>query len=207
MRSHIIRHGVRVLVASNVIIIVSGCSMGSGTATAWPTLVPQPTEAMESAATQEAVNNVASPNCPSPRGNGTVSPALSIYSITFIVNGVEQVVSDKDSLRASPGDDLQVKEVTICAGSFTGSGGEACVDFAPINQADQEMMSKHAGTHQAFVTLGFMSITGPSQRWIIGENWKSISAVINHWPPDGTEDLECGSGWCERDDQIVIGIR
>jgi hypothetical protein len=137
---------------------------------------------------------------------GTISPAISIYSIVFIVNGLEQVVRDGDMLQALPGEEVQVREVTICVGSFSGNGGEACVDFAPVTRGGQEIVSEHIGTHTVRVAPGFMSISGPDHGWAIGENWKHISVVLNHWPPGGTEDLGCGSGRCERDDRIIIGF-
>jgi hypothetical protein len=114
---------------------------------------------------------------------------------------------DGDVLQAMPGDEIQVREVTVCAGSFSGNGGEACVDFAPVTQSGQEIGSEHGGTHTVPVTPGFSSLSGPDHRWTIGENWDHISAVLNHWPPEGTEDLDCGSGRCERDDRMNVGFR
>jgi hypothetical protein len=138
---------------------------------------------------------------------GTVAPALSIYSITLAVNGVEQVVRDGDTLPARPGDEVQFREATICAGSFSANGGEACVDLVPADQGGKEIASAHRGTHTVPVTAGFVSISAPGDAWTVGENWGSISVVLNHWPPKGTEDPACGSRRCERDDRMVVGFR
>jgi hypothetical protein len=136
-----------------------------------------------------------------------VAPDVAIHSITFVVNGLERVVDDGDMLQASPGDEVQVREVTVCAGSFSGNGGEACVDFVPVSQSGQELGSEHAGTHMVRVTTGFTTISGPSHVWIVGENWREVVAVLNHWPPEGTEDLNCGGGRCEHDDRVEVGLR
>jgi hypothetical protein len=195
------------LVALCVLSLVAGCSRSGATATALPTHLPQPNVALEPAATSDLATVASMPACPPARGEGTISPDISIYSIVFVVNGLEQVVSDGDMLQAQPGELVQVREVTICVGSFSGNGGEACVDFAPVAQSGQEIVSEHIGTHTVRVKPGFMSISGPDNRWTIGENWKHISVVLNHWPPEGTEDLGCGSGRCERDDRIIIGFQ
>jgi hypothetical protein len=147
------------------------------------------------------------PACPQATGEGTISPAISIYSIVFIVNGVEQMVRDGDVLQALPGEQVQVREVTVCVGAFSGNGGEACVDLAPVDQSGQEITSEHRGTHNVPVVPGFASISGPDQGWVIGENWGHIAAVLNHWPPEGTQDLGCGGGRCERDDRTIVGLR
>jgi len=201
------RNGVWVLVVVLVLSLVAGCGRSGTTTTALSPHVPQLTDALEPAATPDLATVGSVPTCPPATGEGTISPAVSIYSIVFVVNGVEQVVRDGDVLQALPGEQVQVREVTICAGSFSGNGGEACVDFAPVDQSGQEIVSEHGGTHTVWVTPGFISISGPDQGWIIGENWRHISVVLNHWPPDGTEDLGCGGGRCERDDRTVVGFR
>ena len=48
------------------------------------------------------------PVCPLATGEGMISPALSFYSITFVVNGVEKVVAGDDALQISPGDEVWV---------------------------------------------------------------------------------------------------
>jgi hypothetical protein len=136
-----------------------------------------------------------------------ISPAVSLYSITFVVNGLEQVVGADDTLQALPGDEVWVREATICAGSFSGDGGEACVDLVPVAENGQEIESEHRGTHNVRVTAGFMSIPGPSGTWVIGESWRQIAVVVNHWPGEDTEDMGCGGGRCERDDRIIVEFR
>jgi hypothetical protein len=147
------------------------------------------------------------PACPPAKGQGTVSPAISIYAITFVVNGLEQVVRDGDTLQASPRDQVRVAQVTICTGPFSGSGGDACVDFAPVDGSGEEIVPEHMGTHMVPVAPGFVSIPGPADTWILGEDWAYISAVVNHWTPEQTGDLDCAAGRCERDDRIIVEFR
>ncbi len=201
------RNGVCVLVALSVLSLAAGCGRSDQTATALPAHSPRPTDPLEPIATLDAGIVDPTPVCPPARGGGTISPAVSIYSITFLVNGHEQVVGDDHTLQALPGDKVEVREVTICAGSFSGDGGEACVDFAPADQSGQEIVSEHKGTHLVPVTPGFISISGPSHTWIISENWSHISAVLNHWTPEDTGDLGCASGRCEHDDRIMVEFR
>jgi hypothetical protein len=189
-----------------LVILVAGC--GAVTPTATPTRVPLiAADTQESTTTPEPL--VADPTsaCPPARGAGTVVPAVSIYSTTFVVNGLEQVVRGGDTLQALPGDEVQVREVTICAGSFSGNGGEACVDFFPVSQSGQELSSQHVGTHLVKVTPGSTTLSGPGQAWTIGENWREIAVVLNHWPSGNTEDISCAGGLCERDDRLIVGLR
>jgi hypothetical protein len=190
-----------------VLSLAAGCGWEGATTKLLPTPMPPPTDRLEPSATRDPAADGATPACPPATGEGTVSPAASIYSIVFVVNGVEQVVRDGDMLEALPGDEVQVREVTICAGSFQGRGGEACVDFAPVDQSGEEIASAHGGSHTVTVIPGFTSISGPDHRWTVGDNWISISAVLNHWPTGGTADLGCGGGRCERDDRIVVELR
>lgn len=201
------RHRVWVLVVLSAVSLAAGCVRRDETAMAPPTHLPRLADTPEPTATLASGTVDSTPVCPPAGGEGTVSPAVSIYSITFVVNGVEQVVRDGDTLQALPGEEMEVREVTICTGPFSGNGGEACVDVAPVDQSGHEIMSGHGGTHMARVTAGFVSIPGPSKTWTIDEGWKQISAVLNHWPPQDTGDLECGNGRCEHDDWAVVGFR
>ena len=195
------------LLALSVLSFVTGCGGSDATARALPTPMPQPTLSVEPRATPDPGTNNATPVCPPARGEGTIPPAVSIYSITFIVNGLDQVVRAGDTLQASPGDKMEVKQITVCAGAFSGNGGEICVDFAPVDQNGQEIISEHGGTHMVPVTSGLMTLSGPTHTWTIGGNWRQISAELNHWPPEDTEDLDCGNRRCEHDDRIVVGLR
>ena len=189
------RTRILILAALFVLSLVTGCSRGEEAATALPT------DAAQS-------GSDGAPVCPAARGVGTVPPGVSIYSITFTVNGVDQVVRGDDALQASPGDDVQVREVTLCAEPFSGDGGAACADFAPADPNGEEIVSEHAGSHLVQVTSGgFISIPGPDYTWTIREDWGYISAVVNHWPPGDTEDMGCAAGQCERDDRILIEIQ
>ena len=198
------RNGVWVLVVWSLLSLAAGCSRSDETVTAPPTHMPQPTAPLEPIAMPDSGMNGATPVCPPARGEGTVSPAVSIYSITFVVNGLEQEVRAGDTLQALPGDELEVKEIAICTGAFSGNSGEVCVDFAPVDQSGEEIMSEHEGTHMVRMIAGFITISGPSHTWTIGENWQQIAAVLNHWPPEDTEDLSCGNRRCEHDDRIII---
>jgi len=199
--------GIWALVVLSVLSLVAGCSGSDATARALPTPMPLPTASLEPRATPDSGNNDPTPVCPPTRGEGTIPPAVSIYSITFVVNGLDQVVRAGDTLQASPGDEMEVREMTICAGAFSGNSGEVCVDFAPIDQNGQEIISEHEGTHMVRMIPGFMTITGPTHTWTIGGNWRQIFAVLNHWPPEETEDLDCGSRRCEHDDRILFRLR
>jgi hypothetical protein len=136
-----------------------------------------------------------------------VPPAVSIESITFVVNSMERAVRAGDTLQAAPGDRVQVMTVTICVGPFSGNPGEACVDFAPADASGQEVASEHRGTHLVALTTGLISIPGPEHVWSIGPGWSQFCAVVNHWPPGSTRDAGCASGGCERDDRVVVELR
>ncbi|NIO29703.1 MAG: serine hydrolase [Candidatus Latescibacteria bacterium] len=145
--------------------------------------------------------------CTPTNAGGTVPPAIAICSVTFVVNGVEQVVRGGDTLPLSAGDEVRFKEAEIYVGTFSGNGGEACVDLAPWDQNGQEIESGRLGTHNLAVSPGLATITGPDRTQIVGENWRRIVAVLNHWPPGRTKDSDCAGGRCERDDRIVIELR
>lgn len=161
----------------------------------------EPTETLVSERTDST------PVCPPADGEGTISPAVSIYSITFVVNGAEQLVYDADTLEAIVGDEIEIREVVICAGSFSGSGGEVCVDVAPVDRSGQEVMSEHAGTHMVPAITGITTIPGPSHTWTLAESWVRMSAVLNHWTPEETEDVNCANRLCEHDDWAIIELR
>jgi hypothetical protein len=197
---------VGVPVALFVLSLAIGCrGMGEG-ATAPVTNALSHSESAELPTTWGIETPGTAPACPPARGGGTVSPALSIYSVTFVVNGAERVVRAGETLPAWPGDGVQVLEATICTGSFAGPGGEACVDLQPEDGSKASITSQHLGTHTARVAPGFTSIRGPGDKWIISEDWRRVSVVLNHWPAQETEDLDCANGGCERDDRITIGL-
>ena len=189
------------LVVSVAFSLVIGCD-GNGAPTApLPTRTPQP------ANTPAPMQTTSMSACPPANAEGTVPPAIAICSITFTVNGLEQVMRDGDTLQASRGDEVQVKEMAICAEPFSGNGGEACVDFVPVDHNGQEIVSERRGTHAKKITSGCKSVPGPDGMWTIGENWRHISVVVNHWPPGGTDDSSCAGGLCERDDRVTVGLR
>jgi len=133
--------------------------------------------------------------CPTADAEGTVSPAVAIYSITFVVNGVEQVVNDANWLQASAGDQVRVREVTICSvGPFEGSGGRVYVEFDPVDQSGQVIVSEVRGTRAVGVTSGFTNMPGPDYTWTVG-NWRHFSVVTVHYPPGGgTQNPNCEGG-------------
>lgn len=204
MRSKI---GVLVVLFVLLPLFAMGCSRSDETVTTSPTQVPQLADTLEPTETLELESIDSTPVCPPAEGEGMISPAISIYSITFDVNGAEQVVYDGDTLEAMVGDEIEIREAVICAGSFSGSGGEACVDLAPVDQSGQEIMSEHAGTHMVPVITGFTTIPGPSYTWTLAESWVRISAVLNHWTREETEDVECANRRCEHDDWAIIELR
>ena len=206
-KGQVSRKGVWAFLVLTVLSLVAGCSGSDGTATALPNPMPESTASLGPTAMPDSATHEPTPVCPPAGGEGTIPPAVSIYSITFVVNGLEQVVRAGDTLQASPGDKVQAREITICAGAFSGNGGEICVDIAPVDQDGQEIMSEHEGTHMIRTNPGFLTISGPSHTWTVGRNWRQISAVLNHWPPEDTEDLSCGNGRCEHDDRILFRLR
>lgn len=146
------------------------------------------------------------PDCPPPDGVGTVAPGISIASIVFTVNGARQRVQDGESLQAQPGDEVRVQEVTLCVGSFSADGGQACLDVVPTTAGDQDVGSEHKGSHMFAISPGSMTITNLDFGWTVREDWEGLSAVLNHWTPTTTQDLACASGGCERDDWMTIAF-
>ena len=145
--------------------------------------------------------------CPPARGVGTIAPAISISSMTFVVNGLKRTVRGDDTLRASPGDTVQLREVVICTEPFPGDGGNFCVDISPTDRNGEMIFSEHKGTHMMPVAPGVTTISGLDYTWTVGEDWKNLTAVVNHWTPGKTKDLECANGLCERDDRIIVEVR
>jgi hypothetical protein len=117
------RNGVWVIVVLSMLSLTTNCSSNGETVTALQTQIPQPTVSLELTETLVPGTSIPTPFCPPARGEGTISPAISIYSITFVVNGLEQVVGDGDTLQASPGDEIEVKEIIICSEDFLGNSG------------------------------------------------------------------------------------
>jgi hypothetical protein len=145
------------------------------------------------------------PACPPADGVGLVRPAVSIYSVTFVINGREQVVRDGWTLEAVPGDEVLVAQVEICANEVDGGRGEACVDIAPLGRDGEEIRSQAGGTHLQPVPSGFAAVPGPPTAWTIGEGWQGFTVVLNHWVR-GASDLGCAEGRCERDDYMRIPL-
>ena len=199
-----IRIKVWVLASLLALSLVAGCGRSGEIDTILTTQTIQSADSTEPTPIPDIGDVDPAPVCPTARGVGTVSPAVSIYSITFLVNGIEQVVLEYNVLQVVPGDELQIKEVIICAGFFPGDGGQACVDFAPIDQNGQEIMSEHKGTDTVPVIPGRIIISDLNFTWTVDENWSGFYAVLNHWTPVETQDLGCASGRCERDDQLIV---
>ncbi len=187
-------------------VLLAGCRAEPWAGAPAPTVTPPPTDAAMVATALLDLDS-ATPICPPADGVGTVPPAVSIYSITFLVNGAEQVVLDGDDLEALPGDRVEVREAVICSVPFSGDGGEACVDLLPVGQSGEEIVSEHAGSHLVQAMPGMTTLPGPEQVWTVSESWRGFSAVVNHWPGVVTLDLGCASGDCERDDRMSVPIR
>jgi hypothetical protein len=193
-----------VLVALLELALAAGCGRSGEMDSALPTQTIQSADPPAPTATPDIGNLDPAPVCPTARGVGTVSPAVSIYSITFLVNGIDQIALQNSKLQAVPGDKVQIREVIICASPFSGNDSQACVDFAPVDESGQEIRSEHKGSHSVPVTPGQISISGLNFTWTVGENWSGFYAVLNHWPPVETQDLDCANGLCERDDWIIV---
>jgi hypothetical protein len=203
------RRKIWILVAFFVplLLLAADFDTSDGTATTSLIQVSELADTQEPTETFVSEKNDSTPLCPPADGEGTIFPAISIYSITFVVNGAEQVVYESDTLEATVGDEIKIKEAVICVGSFSGNGGEACVDLAPVDQSGQMIMSEHAGTHMVPVITGFTAIPGPSHTWTLEEKWMRISAVLNHWTLEETEDIDCANRRCEHDDWAIIELR
>jgi hypothetical protein len=145
--------------------------------------------------------------CPSADGTGTVAPAIAIDSITFFVNDDKQVLRDDDVLHASPGDQVEVKEVIICAEPFDGRGGRANIEFTPVDKNGQ-LESEIKESPVVTVTAGLTTIPVSNIGWTLGDKWQHISVVTVHYPhpPNSEYDPTCGDGECERDDLEIFII-
>jgi hypothetical protein len=130
---------------------------------------------------------------------------VSIYSVTFIVNGQEQVVADGRILQAAAGDEILVTEAEICAHPGDRGGGDVCVDIAPLDGDGEEIRAQAGGNHMQPAPSGFVTVPGPSTVWTLGEDWQGFVVVVNHWVT-GSTDLGCAEGRCERDDYMVIAL-
>lgn len=121
------------------------------------------------------------------------------------MNGVEQIVRDGNSLRASVGDQVQARKVTICVGPFTGAGGNVYVEFDPVDTGGQVIASEVRGTRTVGVTPGFTTIPGPDVAWT-SSNWRHISVVTVHYPRGRTQNPNCEGGLCEVDDRVIVPV-
>jgi hypothetical protein len=145
--------------------------------------------------------------CPPAVGEGTVAPAIAIRSVTLLVNDIRLTLSEGDTLPAPPGSQVQVVEVALCVGPFSGDAGDACADFAPTGESGEKITPEHAGTHLVPLTSGIITLPGPDHAWIIEDDWTALAAVVNHWPGVKTQDLGCGEANCERDDWLILPLR
>jgi hypothetical protein len=173
-----------------------------------PVSAPSPTPEKESTATLPPT--LTPPSllaCPTADAEGTVPPAIAIYAITFVVDGVEQVVDDVNPLQALPGAQVQVKEVTICSEPFEGDGGNVYVEFDPVNHNGQVTASEVMSTRAVRVIPGFINVSGPSVSWTISD-WRHVSVVTVHYPSGGsTHNLSCERGTCEVDDRVIVPLQ
>lgn len=200
------RRHIWLLVLLAILFITTGCDLSNKPETELLSQQPLPDSTMTTA-TLGTMPIDPFPDCPSAEGFGTISPSISIFSITFLVNGIEQTVYENDVFQIDAGEEVQIKDVAICVNPFQGNGGQACVDFAPADQSGQEVVSEHKGTHLVDVTPGIIFMSDLDYAWDIQEGWSGILAVLNHWAPEKTQDLDCADGLCERDDQIFVGFR
>jgi hypothetical protein len=186
-------------------VLAVSCSPGRNGATDSALSASQPADA-QVPLLGTSIATPASACSPAP-GEGTVAPAITVHSITFLVDDAELTLSDGDVLPAPPGSEVRVVEVKICVEAFAANGGEACVDFAPTRESGEEVSAVHAGTHLVPLSPGLITVPGPDHSWSIDESWVGIAAIVNHWPGVETEDHECAEGQCERDHQLVLPLR
>jgi hypothetical protein len=163
--------------------------------------------AVSTAMTAAPVTTAAIPtsDCPPADGVGSVPPAVSIYSVTFAVNGLEQVIRGGQTLEAMPGDEVLITEAKICARPGDRGGGNVCVDIAPLDGDGEEIRAQAGGTHLQPVPSGFVTVPGPPTVWTLGEDWQGFIVVLNHWVT-GATDVGCAEGRCERDDYMAIPL-
>jgi len=144
------------------------------------------------------------PVCPPAGAGGTIAPAIALYSVTFVVNGVDQIVDDSNnSLRVYKNAQMTVKEVTICVAPFEGPGGMFYVEFQPYNTEDQ-LIDPVRGSPLLDAESGFTSIPGPDCTWVISDDWQKISILSTHFPPGGTQNPYCQERACEFDDRLEV---
>jgi hypothetical protein len=164
------------------------------------TALPTPTTAAP-----ETTATIPTSDCPPADGVGSASPAVSIYSLTFTVDGEEQVIRDGRILQAVAGDEVLVTEAEICVQPGDRGGGQVCVDVAPLDGDGEEIRTQAGGSHMQPAPSGFATVPGPSTVWTLGEDWQGFVVVLNHWVT-GSSDLDCAEGKCERDDHLVIPL-
>jgi hypothetical protein len=144
------------------------------------------------------------PACPPAGAGGTIAPAIALYSVTFAVNGVKQIVDDSNSsLQMYKNARVTVKEVTICVAPFEGPGGTFYVEFQPYNTEDQ-LIDLVRGSSLWDAESGLKSIAGPDYAWVIGDDWQKISVLSTHFPPGGTQNPYCQERACEFDDCLEV---
>lgn len=200
----------RNLISSTLAVLLTAlsvsCRPGLMDATS-SALSPSQSADAQQAQLLDASTASSTPACSPTSGEGTVAPAITIHSITFLVDGAELTLADGDVLPAVPGSEVRVVEVMICVGDFATNSGEACVDFAPTKESGEEVSAEHAGTHLVPLSPGLITVPGPDHSWSIAEDWVGMAAVVNHWPGMATEDDACAQGQCERDHQLILPIR
>jgi hypothetical protein len=173
-------------------------------------------EGGESPQTSLVINVVHPSICPPTDAEGTVLPSVTISSTTFIVNGDERVADDSGSFQVSPGDQVRVKDVTICVDPFNGRGGKVYVEFDPVKPDPTDpgeiiiIKEEVKGTLAVSVKPKLTTIPGPNYTWTIGDDWKHISVVTVHYPAEKTENSECEPKdpyICEVDDRMIAPVQ
>jgi hypothetical protein len=173
-----------------------------------PTHTPTFTPTSTSTSTSTPLPPPTPSSCPSADAEGTIPPAVAISSVTFEVNGVEQVVTDTTGLTASVGDQLRVSRVAICPTEpFEGSSGIVYVEFDPVDKSGQVIPSAVTGTIAVSVEPDLTTILGPPGTWTIDNEWRQISVATVHYPPGGgTQNVDCENSGCEIDDRLIISV-
>ena len=123
------------------------------------------------------------PACPQAAG-GRIAPDIALYSVTFIVNGIEQFVDNvNNSLRVPESDQMTVvvKEVMVCTTPFEGGGGTFYVEFRPYN-AEGPLWNLVEGSPLSDAASRLVSVPGPAYTWAIDNDWQEISILSVHYP-------------------------
>jgi len=144
------------------------------------------------------------PACPPAGPGGTKAPDITLHSITFVVDGVDQIIDDTHhALQLSKNSKMTIKEAVICVPPFENAGGRFSVEFEPYDP-NHRLIDPQSSSPQDTVS-GFTTIPGPNHTWTIAD-WQKISVLSYHFPPGGTQNANCQNSTCEIDDRLKVNL-